>query len=195
MLTWRGSARLTLHTQSLGELTLRGLLCEVTSHTQSLGELTICEAYFVRLTLCMLNLARLTLRGLLYLYFKLCEALYLTWRGFARLTSHTQSRGELTLRGLLCEVTSHTQSLGELTICEAYFVRLALCMLNLARLTLRGLLYLYFKLCKALYLTWRGFARLTSHTQNRGEPTLQGLLCEVTLHARSLGELTMRGLI
>jgi hypothetical protein len=62
--------------------------------------------------------------------------------------------GELTLRGLLCEVTSHTQSLGELTICEAYFVRLALCMLNLARLTLRGLLYLYFKLCKALYLTW-----------------------------------------
>jgi hypothetical protein len=62
-----------------------------------------------------------------------------------------------TLEGLLCplqllasllckayfaKVTWHAQSPGELTICEAYFVRLALCVLNLlgdansARLTL-----------------------------------------------------------
>jgi hypothetical protein len=105
-----------LHTQCLGELTLRGLLCEATSHTRSLGELTICEAYFVRLALCVLNLRRLTLRGLLYLYFDLCKAFYLTWLGFARLTSHIKSVGELTLKGLLCKVTSQTGSLSELTM-------------------------------------------------------------------------------
>ena len=59
------------------------------------------------------------------------------------------------LASLLCKayfakVTWHAQSLGELTVCEAYFVRLALCVLNLATPTLRGLLYVYFDLCKAL---------------------------------------------
>jgi hypothetical protein len=59
------------------------------------------------------------------------------------------------LASLLCKsyfekVTWHAQSLEELTTCEANFVRLALCVLNLGTPTLQGLLYVYFDLCKDL---------------------------------------------
>jgi hypothetical protein len=62
---------------------------------------------------CTLEVSARLLCSACFVYLLLGEALYFN---LARLLSHTQSLGELTLQCLLCEVPSHARSLGELTL-------------------------------------------------------------------------------
>jgi hypothetical protein len=127
--------------------------------------------------------------ALLYSYWKAWEA---TLGGLPRTLELLSS---LLHKAYFAKVTWHAQSPSELTICEAYFVRLALCVLNLATQTLRGLLYVYFSPLQSLLLNLAKLCEANFAHKKCRRAYFAGSLCEVTLHGRNVAEIALQCLL